>query len=85
MGDNQTDFSNMTYKQAYGNASIQSLPDLDNPCERIWSRYFSNHTTHKTWFTNNHHVEKVQMFRDCNKSVMDWQLGVKQIRYEDTS
>ena len=80
MGNGSYDFSVSTYQDAAYNSSIQSLPDFDNPCDRIWLRYFDNFTTHQTWFTNNHQVDKTQMLLDCNKQVKTWQLSMIQIR-----
>lgn len=81
MGNNFTDFSLVNYTDAIINGTLQSLPDLDNPCTRIWNRYFSNDTAHRTWFTGKHSVDKAQMINDCNDLVESWQKGVKQIRW----
>lgn len=58
----------------------QSLPDFDNPCQRIWQRYFADNASINTWFTGNHSVSWEQFGVDCNKTVSRWRAGVKQIR-----
>jgi len=82
MGDGTTDFQNLNFSTAQVGPSelLQSLPDLDNPCERIWDRYFSNSSSHKVWFQGVHHVDKKQMFVDCNNKAQEWQQGLFQIR-----
>ena len=81
MGNGSVDFAslNFTSAAAYGSA-IQSLPEFDNPCSRIWQRYFSNTTSHLTWFTGKHLVEEEQYIADCTRKVLAWQEGVIQIR-----
>ncbi|KAI8471296.1 MAG: hypothetical protein J3K34DRAFT_235982 [Monoraphidium minutum] len=81
MGNSSFDFSVLNYTHAtFSGDTIQSLPDFDNPCERIWQRYFSSNTTHRTWFTSKHNVNRSQMLSDCNSKVIKWQGGVMQIR-----
>jgi hypothetical protein len=81
MGNGSADFALLNHTSAVFNGSaIQSLPDFDNPCERIWARYFSNSTAHSTWFTGKHNVSYSQMIIDCNNTVAQWQAGVMQIR-----
>lgn len=62
----------------------QSLPDFDNPCSRLWTKYFADNATALTWFNNrqafNHSVDHGQFLVDCNDKVKRWREGVKQIR-----
>lgn len=62
------------------NRSTQSLPDLDNPCQRLWDKYFAVNATARSWFTANHSVGFQQYMLDCNEKVVSWRNGIKQIR-----
>lgn len=82
MGDGTTDFGQSNYtSSALDGGTIQSLPDLTNPCQRIWDRYFAPNTTHITWFGTQHNVDHDQMIVDCNQQVSNWHLHAIQIRY----
>lgn len=58
----------------------QSLPDFDNPCNRIWARYFAVNASIKSWFTGNHSVSQDVFLDDCNATAKAWRHGIKQIR-----
>lgn len=65
--------------------ATQSLPDFDNPCNRIWNRYFSNNASITTWFNSNsseyqHSLSYDIFWQDCNDTVTKWREGVHQIR-----
>lgn len=67
------------------NCATQSLPDFDNPCERVWNRYFADNATIVTWFNRNkteyHHKVSYDIFiKDCHDTVIKWRTGVRQIR-----
>jgi hypothetical protein len=80
LGNGSFNYSASSFQAAAINGTIQSLPDFDNPCERIWHRYFSTTTSHLTWFTRRHNVSKNVMINDCERSVADWQKSLMQIR-----
>jgi hypothetical protein len=63
----------------YGGVPTQSLPDFDNPCSRIWNRYFAQNAT-ASWFRSNHSISQSQFQADCNETVKSWRQGVRQIR-----
>jgi hypothetical protein len=71
---------NLNNMSAHSLQPIQSLPPFANPCEDIWARYFATDTNHTTWFTGKHKVNRDRMVFDCNKTVLNWQLGLRQIR-----
>jgi hypothetical protein len=63
-----------------GQKTTQSLPDFDNPCMRVWGKYFSSQPTVHTWFTGNHSLQYAQFMTDCNSTVASWRSGLRQIR-----
>lgn len=58
----------------------QSLPDFDNPCNRIWARYFAVNASMKSWFTGNHSMSQDVFLDDCTTTAKAWRHGIKQIR-----